>query len=151
IDNPFIWRTRTEVAEFGARSGHADLLGHSVSCSRVRSMEHDRPHCGVCSQCIDRRVATLAADLGGLDAPSGYRVDLLTDPLDQPDDRTMAESYVRHALELRGMAPPGFVARFANEVARWSRCFPKMEPDEVAQRSYDLHRRHGLQVSKALE
>jgi 7-cyano-7-deazaguanine synthase in queuosine biosynthesis len=151
IENPFIWKTRTEVAECGARSGHADLLGSSVSCSRIRSMEHDRAHCGVCSQCIDRRVAMLAAGLGDWDVSNGYRVDLLTGPLDQADDRTMAESYVRHALELRGLSPPGFVARFANEIARWSRCFPGMEPDEVARCSYDLLQRHAVEVINALE
>ena len=50
-ENPFIWKARTEVAECGARSGHAGLIGRSVSYSRVRSMKHDRSHCGVCSQC----------------------------------------------------------------------------------------------------
>jgi 7-cyano-7-deazaguanine synthase in queuosine biosynthesis len=151
IENPFIWKTRAEVAGLGARFGHGDLLGQSVSCSRIRSMEHHRPHCGVCSQCIDRRVAMLAAGLGDQDVPGGYRVDLLTGPRDQPDDRVMVESYVRHAVELNGMAPSGFVARFANELARWSRCFPGMDADTVAECSYRLQQRHAAQVIKALE
>jgi 7-cyano-7-deazaguanine synthase in queuosine biosynthesis len=151
IENPFIWKTRTEVAMLGAGSGHADLLGQSVSCSRVRSMERDRPHCGVCFQCIDRRVATLAAGLGDQDEPGGYRVDLLTGPREEPDERAMAESYVRHALELHGITPAGFLTRFANEIARWSRCFPGMNADEVAEHSHDLHRRHAANVVKVME
>jgi len=151
IENPFIWKTRTDIAVLGASSGHADLLGQSVSCSRVRSMERDRPHCGVCSQCIDRRVATLAAGLGDEDTPGGYRVDLLTGPRERPDERAMVESYVGHALEMYGMGPPGFVTRFANEIARWSRCFPGMDTDEVAERSHELHRRHAAHVVKVLE
>jgi 7-cyano-7-deazaguanine synthase in queuosine biosynthesis len=150
IENPFIWKTRTEVAVLGAESGHADLLGQSVSCSRVRSMERDRPHCGVCSQCIDRRVATLAAGLGDQDTPGGYRVDLLTGPRERPDERAMVESYVGHALKMHGMATLGFVTRFANEIARWSRSFPGMDSDGVAERSHDLHRRHAADVVTVL-
>jgi 7-cyano-7-deazaguanine synthase in queuosine biosynthesis len=150
VENPFIWKTRAEVATLGAQSGHADLLGLSVSCSRVRSMERDQPHCGVCSQCIDRGFAMLGAELGDLDAGGSYRIDLLTGPRDRPDDRTMAESYVRHVLDLNGMAPHGFVSRFANELARWSRCFPGIAPDEAARLSYDLHGRHAAHVVQAL-
>jgi len=150
VENPFIWKTRAEVGALGIQSGDADLLRLSVSCSRVRSMEHDDPHCGACSQCIDRGFAALGAELGDLGVGGGYRVDLLTGARERADDRTMAESYVRHALELNGMAPDGFVTRFANELSRWSRCFPGMTADEVARSSYDLHRRHAAQVIEAL-
>jgi hypothetical protein len=113
-------------------------------------MERDQPHCGVCSQCIDRGFAMLGARLGDLDVRDSYRIDLLTGPRDRPDDRTMAESYVRHALDLNGMSSHGFVSRFANELARWSRCFPEIAAEEAARRSYDLHRRHAAHVIKAL-
>jgi 7-cyano-7-deazaguanine synthase in queuosine biosynthesis len=150
VENPFIWKTRAEVAALGVQSGHADLLPLSVSCSRVRSMERDQPHCGACSQCIDRAFATLGAELDDLDAGRGYRIDLLTGARERAHDRTMAESYVRHALELNSMAPHGFLTRFANELSRWSRCFPGMTADEVARLSYDLHRRHAAHVIDAL-
>jgi 7-cyano-7-deazaguanine synthase in queuosine biosynthesis len=93
VENPFIWKTRAEVAALGVQSGHADLLRLSVSCSRVRSMERDHPHCGACSQCIDRGFATLGGELGDLDVGGGYRIDLLTGARERADDRTMAESY----------------------------------------------------------
>jgi 7-cyano-7-deazaguanine synthase in queuosine biosynthesis len=150
VENPFIWKTRMEVAALGVQSGHADLLPLSVSCSRVRSMERGQPHCGACSQCIDRGFAILGGELGNLDAGGGYRIDLLTGARERLDDRTMAESYVRHALELSCMTPNGFVTRFANELSRWSRCFPGMTADEVARLSYDLHLRHAGHVVDAL-
>jgi hypothetical protein len=62
----------------------------------------------------------------------------------------MAESYVRHALELNCMALDGFITRFANELSRWSRCFPGMTADEAARLSYDLHRRHAAHVIETL-
>jgi 7-cyano-7-deazaguanine synthase in queuosine biosynthesis len=148
VENPFIWKTRAEVAALGVQSGHADLLRLSVSCSHVRSMERDHPHCGACSQCIDRGFATLGGELGDLDG--GYRIDLLTGARERAGDRTMAESYVRHALELNCMAPEGFITRFANELSRWSRCFPGMTAGQAARLSYDLHRRHAAHVIEAL-
>ena len=92
----------------------------------------------------------LGAKLRELDAGGSYRVDLLTGARDRPDDRTMVESYVRHALELHGVAMNGFVTRFANELSRWSRCFPGITADEAAMLSYDLHRRHAAYVVAAL-
>ncbi len=65
VDNPFVWKTKTDVARLIAASGHVDLLRHSVSCSRVHSMTKLHTHCGTCSQCLDRRFATLAAGLAG--------------------------------------------------------------------------------------
>src|SRR4029453_6451092 len=105
VHNPFIWKTRSEVALLGAATGHPELIGQSISCSRIRSMTSEQPHCGVCSQCLDRRFATLAAGLSAWDPGDGYRVDLFTGPRDRPDDITMAESYVRHVIDLRAMTP----------------------------------------------
>jgi hypothetical protein len=113
-------------------------------------MERDHPHCGTCSQCIDRGFAMPRNELGDLDAEDGYRIDLLTGARERAHDRTMAESYVRHVFELNSMAPHGFLTRFANELSRWSRCFPGMTADEVARLSYDLHRRHAAHVIAAL-
>jgi 7-cyano-7-deazaguanine synthase in queuosine biosynthesis len=150
VENPFIWKTRSQVAVLGAASGHKDLVGQSVSCSRIRSMTADQPHCGVCSQCVDRRFATLAAGFGESDLGVGYRVDLLTGQRDSADDRTMAESYVRHALELHGMSLITFTSRFANELARAIHGFPGTAADDVVRFVYELHQRHAADVVAVL-
>ena len=38
VENPFAWKTKSDVAQLIGRSNHADLAKHSVSCSRVHSM-----------------------------------------------------------------------------------------------------------------
>jgi hypothetical protein len=38
VQNPYIWKTKAEVASVLAQSGHSDLLHHSVSCSHVYNM-----------------------------------------------------------------------------------------------------------------
>ena len=84
LDNPFIWKTKTEVASVIRDSGHSDLVPHSVSCSHVYEMTILKTHCGRCLQCIDRRFAALASGLANVDPEETnidpeemYDVDLL--------------------------------------------------------------------------
>ncbi|MBK8482444.1 MAG: hypothetical protein IPL40_14975 [Proteobacteria bacterium] len=58
IENPFVLKTRAEVMERLAASGAAGLIRHSVSCAHVSARTNMHPHCGACSQCIDRRFGT---------------------------------------------------------------------------------------------
>ena len=64
VDNPFFRYTKTEVVERLRFHGAADLARRTVSCSNVRDATTLHPHCGRCSQCIDRRFAMLASGLG---------------------------------------------------------------------------------------
>ena len=150
VDNPFVWKTKTDVAELIGASGHVDLLRHSVSCSRVHSMTKLHTHCGTCSQCLDRRFATLAAGLEDDDPEEMYRVDLLSGERRDGEERTMAEAFMRRALEFRRMTEIGFVGQCAGEVSRTAPCFPGMSSDSVMQSVFELHRRHGDAVHAAL-
>ena len=150
VDNPFAWKTKTDVATIIEGSSHGDLLRHSVSCSQVHSMTRLHTHCGTCFQCLDRRFATLAAGLEAHDPAEMYRIDLLTGEREEGADRTMAESYVRRALEFRRMTPEAFLGRYAGEISRAVYAFPGMPPDEVARSAFDLHKRHGDDVHSVL-
>jgi 7-cyano-7-deazaguanine synthase in queuosine biosynthesis len=151
VQNPYIWKTKTEVASVLAQSDHSDLLPHSVSCSHVYNMTKLKTHCGRCSQCLDRRFATLAGGLGDTDPEEMYEVDLLTGPRDEGVDRTMAESFVRHAREFVKMSDVGFVGRFGGHVARAAGGFPGLAADQVVTQAISLHQRHGQAVMSALE
>jgi len=108
-------------------------------------------HCGRCSQCLDRRFGALAAGLGEDDPPEMYEVDLLTGAREDATDRTMAESFVRHALELKDLTDRTFIGRFAGETARVATCVPGMTADKATQAMLDLHHRHAGSVGKVLE
>jgi 7-cyano-7-deazaguanine synthase in queuosine biosynthesis len=54
VTNPFMWLTKPEVIGRIVSNGCSDLIKHSRSCTRVRDMTTLHPHCGECSQCIDR-------------------------------------------------------------------------------------------------
>ena len=80
-----------------------------------------------------------------------YETDLLTGPRDDSLDRTMAESFVRHALELRNVTERGFVSRFAGELAQTMSFVPGMSANEVTRSIFDLHHRHAVAVETVLK
>ena len=77
VTNPYAWMTKTEVIDRIVQNGCGDLIRHTRSCTRVHAMTKLHPHCGQCSQCIDRRFAVLAAGQEHEDPADAYKVDLL--------------------------------------------------------------------------
>ncbi len=144
-----MWLTKPEVIGRIALNGCGDLIRHTRSCTRVRDMTTLHPHCGQCSQCIDRRFAILAAGQEHEDPAEAYKVDLFTGARSEGPDREMALAYVRSASEVDRMADEAFFARFG-EVSRVVGYFP--EPAEVvATRVLELHRRHASSVCRVFD
>jgi 7-cyano-7-deazaguanine synthase in queuosine biosynthesis len=150
LRNPFLWKTKSEVAAQLRELGHSDLAKRTVSCSRVYWMTRLKTHCGCCSQCLDRRFGALAAGLGDDDPMEMYGVDLLTGGREEDADRTMAEAFVRHAFELGDLTERTFMNRFAGEIATAASCIGGVSSAEAARRMLDLHRRHGAAVRAVL-
>lgn len=80
-----------------------------------------------------------------------YEVDLLTGAREDGPDRTMAESFVRHALELRDISQRAFMIRFAGELARTVTCLPGMSAGKAADAILNLHGRHAAAVQSVLK
>jgi hypothetical protein len=57
------------------------------------------PHCGYCSQCVDRRFSFLAAGLAEFDQDTRYSVDVFTDPLPAGEARQVGLSYLAFAQQ----------------------------------------------------
>ena len=149
VDNPFTWMTKTEVIERIAANDCSDLIRDTRSCTRVHDMTRLHPHCGQCSQCIDRRFAVLAASQEHEDPAEAYKVDLFTDKRPVGPDREMALGYVRSASMVNRMEDTAFFARYG-EASRVVRHFS--EPaDVVAERIFDLYRRHASAVCRVFD
>lgn len=112
VDNPYFWRTKKEVVETIARLNMAAQIAVSRSCADVHNQTKQHPHCGRCSQCIDRRFAVLAAGLERHDPGEAYRVDLLEDARTGVVDREIALSYVRNAQAFEHMTPEDLERHF---------------------------------------
>jgi hypothetical protein len=46
VANPFVWRTKAEIVEGISAHGCGDLIRDTRSCTRVRDMTRQHPHCG---------------------------------------------------------------------------------------------------------
>jgi hypothetical protein len=143
IENPYLWKTKADVIRTIVDLGCGELIKDTVSCTHTRSLTKLLTHCGRCSQCIDRRFGVLAAGYAEHDPAEMYDVELLTGDRVEPDDQTMAEAYIRTALELREMTEMAFFDRFSSETSRVCSGFPRVKADSIAERVLGLHRRHG--------
>jgi hypothetical protein len=149
VRNPYAWITKAEVIERIMQGGCSDLIRHTRSCTRVHAMTKLHPHCGQCSQCIDRRFAVLAAGQEQEDPDEAYKVDLLVGGREPGPDREMALAFIRSASKIGQMTDVNFFAHYG-ETSRILSYFD--EPTEtVARRIYVLHRRHAAAVCRAFD
>lgn len=149
IDNPFLLNTKKDVVSLIADAGYADLIGQTCSCAHQGHFpSNSQYHCGTCSQCIDRRMAILAAGLADYDPATDYQVDVFKGPRHEGYERNIAVDYVRHAMELNQLDSTEIATRFNAELSRAIRPFPNRTT--VAEKLVELHRRHGQVVSKVV-
>lgn len=148
VDNPFFWRTKTDVVQTIARLGMADQIAFTRSCADVHNQTKQYAHCGRCSQCVDRRFAMLAADLATHDPVEAYRLDLMASPRERVQDKEVALSYVRSAFAYEAINESDLVAHFPailNAVESLGE-----PPDTALKRIVDLLKRHGSSVATVM-
>jgi hypothetical protein len=150
IENPFIWNIKADVVRSIIDHGCGDLIKDTVSCSCTRAISKEHTHCGCCSQCIDRRFGVLAAHAADHDPVEKYKVELLAGERDRGEDKTMAESYVRTALELRDISESAFFGRFSGLTSRVCDGFPSMTADDISGKILHLHHRHAQAIEDVL-
>lgn len=150
LDNPYSGFTKAEVAKRLADLGGADLIRDSVSCSHVRLQTILHPHCGACSQCLDRRFGILAAGLSRHDPSEGYEINVLVDPRPKDTERVLAVDWTRHALRMASITDADFLASFGAELSRLVVAKPDLSSAEHARSIVAMHRTHGVGVSDAL-
>ncbi len=150
VDNPYVFKTKKEVVSLIANHGAAELIRHTCSCAHTGHFSSKSQwHCGTCSQCIDRRIAVLAAGLESQDPETDYRSDVFTGQRKDGYERNMAVNYVRHAVELEGMTPLAMATKFNLGLTRAARPFPKRR--EAAECFVDMHQRHAETVTSVVQ
>ncbi len=89
VSNPFWNKTKSEIVKGIVEAGAGDLIKHTMSCAHTWMQNNIKLHCGVCSQCIDRRVALIAAGAQDLDKKDGYLVDFFREAVDAKYNRNV--------------------------------------------------------------
>jgi hypothetical protein len=149
VDNPFVFRTKTEVVSSIVQHGAGDLLRHTCSCIHTMFQPKTQWHCGRCGQCIDRRMAMLASRQAELDTGDDYVADVFTSPRKPGYDHSVAANYARFASELHGMSVAEVAAAYNPELIRAARCFDDI--GETAQQFIEIHKRHAEAVCAVLQ
>lgn len=106
-------------------------------------------HCGVYSQCVDRRFPTLASGIEEYDPADRYKVDIFRQDIPEGKDRTMATSYVRFANEVSELDGESIFERFGELYDRIDPSAP--EAEEVAEALAALLKRHADAILKVME
>ena len=147
VTNPLRYRTRAEALALLKEQDLADLLQETTSCSRWRGLPGVTPHCGSCSQCVDRRFASLAARLEEHDLGVRYKTDIFLQALDG-HALTTAASYVRFARTTSSLTDEELFL----EYPQLEDCVLPDEPaaGEVARHLAQLTRRHAREVLDVL-
>ena len=150
VRNPFFWDTKADIVRRIAEAGCGDLIAPSFSCGSTReaTFKNGR-HCGVCTQCLDRRFGILAAGCSNLEPASEYVVELFRGERQAGVEAVTAESYVLAAHRYADSSEAGFLGAHG-EVFRALRHLD-LPPGAAATRLHQMHVRHGKAVVAALE
>ncbi len=148
IINPLWDKTKTDVFKIVNQHGGRNLISSSVSCSTTYKNDLNRTHCGACFQCVDRRLASYAAELEDLDDVGIYSTDIFTQPITKEESRMTVLSYVQQADYFSKMTANGLYADHASGLADVVDHLGAMTEEDAIEALYGLCHRHGEQVMK---
>jgi len=150
VENPFIWYTKGDLIEHLIKAGCGELIGPSTSCAHTWTRTKEHSHCGTCSQCIDRRIAIVAANAEALDPIEQYDRNVFTDSFPNHEDKTMLATYVARASSVGNLHD---IADLFSEFPEVARCLRHLRLDvtSAADRVFELYKKHAQEVSRAIK
>ncbi len=149
FENPYFTKTKTEVCRRLKELHHQVCIESTRSCADS-TYQNPHTHCGTCSQCIDRRFATLASECQKHDPDRLYKVNVFTDPLSTPQDRAMALGFMGFAQKVDSMTREGFVHACSSEVHQIARHMGAESTEVGLNALYLLHQRHAGSVLEVM-
>ena len=150
VVNPYTWQTKADIARLCQKYECEVLIGDTRSCTRPRSWTLQHTHCGVCSQCIDRRFGIVAAGLGEHDPSDRYRVELLLGDRSNDREIVMVAHYVRFARDVADISLDGFQRDYP-EVIQSVGHFAGLTTDQAIGKVYEMLKRHAADVVNVVE
>ncbi len=150
VENPFRWLTKGEVVKKILDHGCGELIAPSRSCAHTWETTNEHTHCGVCSQCIDRRFGVIAAKADGFDPVGQYKLDVFTQSRPKDEDKIMGAAYLEKAIQCKSLTDVAEFIKNNPEVTRVLR-YVEGKPASAAERILSLHKRHAKEVTDALQ
>lgn len=144
VENPFFNFTKPEMLKELNKWNGSELIQATVSCIRTEGMTKMQPHCGTCSQCVDRRFCVIATGLEEHDPVEFYEKDLFLHSLKEGQETAFVEGYVRTAFEIWELNDLQFFAKYP-ELEDLVGYLPG-SPDEVGSKIYEMFQRYSTEV-----
>jgi len=151
VKHPYQWLTKSEVTQKIRDHDRSDLLKVTNSCTRPRGPHKGKTHCGICSQCIDRRFGVLAADMGKDEPEDNYNVPLLTGRRSGLKEINLALQYVRFARDFSQLRGPVDLLNNYPSMADALYEFEDLTSEKAEDKIFALYKRHSDDVLKVLE
>lgn len=145
IKTPYYNRTKEDIVNIFKLYNEETLIQSSVSCSATRDKHEEFPHCGCCSQCIDRRFAVYAAGLQDLDYT--YSLDIVEDELNE-ETRQRISATIYFAENGIGDSKYDFLKRHPKEIMDIIDYWPGSHEDSLEE-IYALYSRYRQSIQKA--
>jgi 7-cyano-7-deazaguanine synthase in queuosine biosynthesis len=149
VENPYQWKTKEDVIQLIKKYGFESLIGETNSCTRPHLWTKAKTHCGVCSQCLDRRFSVLAASLEQNDPESRYMIELLTGVRDKETDVMMAGDYIKFAYEVSGLSQQQFQREYPQIFDAANYC-GMSTATEAINNIYEMIKRHAAGVKQVI-
>jgi 7-cyano-7-deazaguanine synthase in queuosine biosynthesis len=148
VSNTLWNKTRPETLSVLAAAAAPELLQETVSYAHTRGRTSIQPHCGVCSQCVDRRFGVLAEGLEEHDITERYEKDIFISDIPEGETRSLVVSYVQFAIRTRNMDDNTLFAEYPQLMD----CIVDDDPhlEDTARALGDLIRRHSQSVTHVM-
>jgi len=126
----------------------SDMIKPSRSCASTWERTSELTHCGICSQCVDRRVAMIATEMEEFDPVGQYELDIVKESILEEKARIMMVSYFERANEFRSIKTADQLLEKYSEVAD-ALPYADKNPDSALGKILSLHQRHAAEVRQA--
>lgn len=105
VRNPYWDQTRADMLSRLSSMLDPETIADTRSCANSTRGPTLQPHCGYCSQCIDRRMAVMACSLDEYDPASRYEFDIFQADLPHDGERGFTPvAYVRFAQRIANLS-----------------------------------------------
>jgi 7-cyano-7-deazaguanine synthase in queuosine biosynthesis len=151
VDNPFLWETRGQIITRILRADCGPMIGLSRSCAHTWETSNAHTHCGLCSQCIDRRFGILAAKAEEFDPVENYKVEVFTQSRPKDEDKILVAAYLERANQVRRVTDPTDLLMAFPEVRRALRHLDSLDAGRASARVLALYRKHALEVNSGVD
>lgn len=148
IITPYYRKTKEDIVKIFQKLNRLDLIASAVSCSSTRTKRSMCPHCGCCSQCIDRRFAIFASGLTDYDAE--YADDFIREIPDQETTQRLYQQ-MRFASAKDYQTPFDLLKNFGSETQDAVSFWPCDNPEDSIAEIHELLMRYSDSALRAVK